>query len=531
MNVLPITEQPNPRSKDIDVQDPLMILKTLAVCEGEIFGGFHGSRGVLDEEIIGRCLSIAQRLHEAIRCHEHTHVVFIGAGTSGRLCRLLARVMAPLCGSKLRIIPIIAGGIKALVRAEPNTEDRFEAGVNDFLEHTKDIDRSNCLTIGVSCGLSANYVKGALAASVKHRGYGSAVIGFNPEEQSTVDIREGNDAITLVNPIVGPEAIVGSVRMKGGTATMLLLSAIVTCALADTPDREQIDHVISAAQTALGRLGDAAGEVAELVTKGGRTLRQGGRIHLLGTSPFGALCIYDAAECPPTFGAKPEQVNGYTERGIEDLVCYVGERATHLTKDVSLAAFVTNILPEASPNDLIVALMTSNGQPGPMLQAVLGAEQDLACVVVGNSLSLFQQIIFVRSLLIQLSTGSFTLSGKIFENKMVDLRITNKKLYHRALRIVAQITQRSEGEVREQLLNVIYGGSQFQGTTLEEHIRLASSIESVVPRTILSLLYPLKDLAEIQAMLTREPVVRKLIMRELQNASSGDVLAYNTNSA
>lgn len=545
MKEVPITERANAKSVNIDVQEPSQILQILFDCEGEIFGGFQGSRGVLEEAIIVQCLTVSKAIREAIVRNGFTTLVLVGAGTSGRLCRLISRILEPLCRGKVQLVPIIAGGIKALVRAEPNTEDRFETGVNDFIKHTKDIDRSNCGTIGVSCGLSANYVKGALASSIEHGGYCNAVIGFNPAEQSTINMCQDEHAITLINPIIGPEAIVGSVRMKGGTATMMLLYALISCAFEeDTTIREQFHRVIDETQVALTRLISVAGEVAQLVARGGRIIRQGGKIHLLGNSVFGTLCIYDAAECPPTFGATSEQVNGYIEHGIEDLAYYDSEIREQLSKEISAQVFVTTILPHLSPDDLIVVIIGGDGELSSLFRTIVQSEHEVVCVACRNNPtvfdhytsygskrfllieslpswnSVFQQLIFVRSLLIQLSTGSFTLSGKIFENKMIDLRITNKKLYNRALRIVSQITREHEDVVCKRLLNVIYEGSSWQDKPLDEHIRVAATREAVVPKTILALLYPSKGLDEINSMLTSEPIVRKLIMQELRNADA-----------
>jgi len=129
----------------------------------------------------------------------------------------------------------------------------------------------------------------------------------------------------------------------------------------------------------------------------------------------------------------------------------------------------------------------------------------------------FQRLLFIRSLLVQLSTGSFVLSGKVYKNKMIDLRITNKKLFLRAIRIINHITKKDENDIKEALLRSIYEGDVPSQNNLEDTIALSAGRENIVPMAIPSLVYPGKNIEELRLMLRNEPIVRKLVIEELSN--------------
>jgi N-acetylmuramic acid 6-phosphate (MurNAc-6-P) etherase len=533
-NLTPITERSNPKSKDIDILNAEDITRILSFCESEIFGGYGSFEGVLDKSIIEKCVTYAKKIREQINVHGKTNIILIGAGTSGRLCRLMAKVLNPIAGNEINIIPIIAGGIKALVRAEPNTEDRIEEGVFDYLSYTQDIDRSNCFVVGVSCGLSANYVKGALCEANKYTEEKTAIIGFNPVELATIDL---NYDVNVFNPIIGPEPIVGSVRMKGGTTTMILIFALIKSSIQNSNQIEKsfIEILIDCKNT-LSKIQHYDKEIAGLINSGNETLQSGGNIYLIGDCGYGTLCIYDAAECPPTFGAKIDQVNGYSPEGIKNLVYYTHEENAQMAKEIDMRIFERDILPSLTEKDMVVTIRNVQDsteisgqieslQPAKFFRVQVKQSTDSYVsneegnIIVydedwGND---FQKMLFIRTLLGQLSTGSFVLSGKVYENKMIDLRITNKKLFYRAIRIINDITNKGETLIEESLLKSIYDGNLPSHNNLEEHIALSATKENIVPMTILSLIYPSKSTKDLKAMLSNEPIIRKLVIEELAN--------------
>lgn len=534
LDSIPITERSNLKSKDIDLLKAEDISKVLSDCEDEIFSGYEDSMGIYDKKLVRKCVLFSKKIQHEVHENKKANIILVGAGTSGRLCRLMAKVLTPIVGEKIKIIPIIAGGIKALVRAEPNTEDKMEEGISDYLSCTTDIDRSNCFVIGVSCGLSASYVKGVLEEANKYSKGKTAIIGFNPVELATVDLGKN---IQILNPIIGPEPIVGSVRMKGGTTTMILIYALILSSMQTSQQiKDILINILKDSQDALLRIRNYQGIVAKLINSGNNSLQSGGSIYLLSSSSYGALCIYDAAECPPTFGAKIDQVNGYSQNGVTDLIYFPYEKGEIMAKEIDLNVFRKKTLPNLTEKDMVLIIRDSGESAKDIIKIInlqfknlysikvaqkgkklKGNEETDDVIFEGDWEDHFQRLLFIRSLLVQLSTGSFVLSGKVYENKMIDLRITNKKLFLRAIRIINHITKKDENDIKEALLRSIYEGDVPSQNNLEDTIALSAGRENIIPMAILSLVYPEKNIEELRLMLRNEPIVRKLVIEELSN--------------
>ncbi len=149
-------------------------------------------------------------------------IVFVGAGTSGRLGALEAAEMPPTFGTDPSLVQaIMAGGKDAMFRAKEGAEDNYEEGtrsVNRLSPTKKDV------IIGVSASGMTPFVRGALTSG---RQAGSLVIFVTcdprTELQTFVDL--------TIAPAVGPEIIAGSTRLKAGTATKLVLNMLTTAAM------------------------------------------------------------------------------------------------------------------------------------------------------------------------------------------------------------------------------------------------------------------------------------------------------------
>ena len=149
-------------------------------------------------------------------------VVFVGAGTSGRLGVLESAEMPPTFGTDpLLVQAIMAGGKHAIFRAKEGAEDNYEEGARavNRLSPTK-----TDVVIGVSASGMTPFVRGALT---RGRQAGSRVIFVTcdprTELQTFVDL--------TIAPAVGPEVIAGSTRLKAGTATKLVLNMLTTGAM------------------------------------------------------------------------------------------------------------------------------------------------------------------------------------------------------------------------------------------------------------------------------------------------------------
>jgi N-acetylmuramic acid 6-phosphate etherase len=149
-------------------------------------------------------------------------IVFVGAGTSGRLGVLESSEMPPTFGTKPDLVQaIMAGGRDAMLTPREGVDDNYEEGarsVNRLRPSKKDV------VIGVSASGMTQFVRGALTRA---RRAGSKIIFVTcdprTELQTFVDV--------TIAPGVGPEVIAGSTRLKAGTATKIVLNMLTTGAM------------------------------------------------------------------------------------------------------------------------------------------------------------------------------------------------------------------------------------------------------------------------------------------------------------
>lgn len=149
-------------------------------------------------------------------------LIFVGAGTSGRLGVLESAEMPPTFGTSPSLVQaIMAGGKGALLRAKEGAEDNFEEGARALtrLDPTK-----KDVVLGVSASGMTPFVRGALT-SARKAGTRVIFVTCDPrtELQAFVDL--------TIAPAVGPEIIAGSTRLKAGTATKIVLNMLTTSAM------------------------------------------------------------------------------------------------------------------------------------------------------------------------------------------------------------------------------------------------------------------------------------------------------------
>lgn len=149
-------------------------------------------------------------------------LIYIGAGTSGRLGVLDASEIPPTFGADPQLVQgIIAGGNAALTRAQEGAEDKKEVGGHDLM-------KLNFTAKDVACGISASritpYVVGAIE---KAKEVGAKTIYITCTNRKQLEL----DVDVAICPVVGPEVVMGSTRMKSGTAEKLVLNMLTTTAM------------------------------------------------------------------------------------------------------------------------------------------------------------------------------------------------------------------------------------------------------------------------------------------------------------
>ena len=164
---------------------------------------------------------IAAAMLTAAKTYASGHkIIFIGAGTSGRLGILEAVECVPTFNTKpAQIIAFIAGGKSAVFRSKEGAEDDSKQGEKEILKAAKKDD----FVIGLTASGRTPYVMGALKAAQK-KGANTALISCNPQADTS------RTALHICLE-TGAEALSGSTRMKAGTATKMALNAITTGAM------------------------------------------------------------------------------------------------------------------------------------------------------------------------------------------------------------------------------------------------------------------------------------------------------------
>jgi N-acetylmuramic acid 6-phosphate etherase len=203
------TEQNNPESVSIDQMDPIQIAMLMNREDLKVVAAVEK---VLPD--IARAIEIVTE-----RVQAGGRLIYIGAGTSGRLGVLDASECPPTFNTPpALVVGLIAGGHRALTNAIEGAEDNRQAGEEDL--RGIDVDAKD-----VVCGIATSgrtpYVLGGLAYG---RSLGAATLGVTCNAVS--ELSEVSDV--LIAPVVGPEILSGSTRLKAGTATKMVLNMIST---------------------------------------------------------------------------------------------------------------------------------------------------------------------------------------------------------------------------------------------------------------------------------------------------------------
>jgi N-acetylmuramic acid 6-phosphate etherase len=211
-------------------------------------------------------------------------------------------------------------------------------------------------------------------------------------------------------------------------------------------------------------------QVAKTIDCVAKAFAKGGRLGYFGAGTSGRLGILDASECPPTFGVSDAMVQGFIaggERAVRFAVENAEDSAELALKDIE------NFNPTAK--DVVIAISAS-GNPSYVV-TVLQKAQELGAATVSITsnpeakMNAFADIVInpvvgaeavagssrmkagtaQKLILNMITTGAMIRIGKTYQNLMIDLNITNQKLYDRACRIISEICNLSPQEAQEYL--------------------------------------------------------------------------------
>jgi N-acetylmuramic acid 6-phosphate etherase len=209
---LPITEQENPRSKDLSSQSTAEIVALMNDEDATVAAAVKRVLG----DVVKAVDEIVARLSKGGR------LFYTGTGTSGRLGVLDASECPPTFGVSPELVQgVIAGGVDACYRAVEASEDDAEAGAADL--KARGFGRGDVL-VGIAASGRTPYTVGAVKFA---RGIGAFTVGLTCVPGSPI-----TEAAELsIVPVVGPEVLTGSSRLKAGTAQKTVLNMISTATM------------------------------------------------------------------------------------------------------------------------------------------------------------------------------------------------------------------------------------------------------------------------------------------------------------
>jgi N-acetylmuramic acid 6-phosphate etherase len=278
---LPVTEQENPRTRELSRLPTEEVLR------------------LMNEEDAGVAAAVARVLPDVARAVDAVverlraggRLFYVGSGTSGRLGVLDASECPPTFGVPAELVQgIIAGGYDALHRATEASEDDREAGARDAL--ARGVTGADAL-VGVAASGRTPYTIGAVEYA---RGLGAFTASVTCAPGSPIT----RAAEVAIVPVVGPEVVAGSTRLKAGTAQKLVLNMLSTATMvrlgyvtgnrmtnmrpSNVKLRERSERILAAETGVDGRAARAALEaaggdlrVALVMSKGGRGVEESRR--------------------------------------------------------------------------------------------------------------------------------------------------------------------------------------------------------------------------------------------------------------
>lgn len=243
-----LTEQRNPRTMELDA---VPLASALRIINAE------------DAQVAGAVALVLDDLESAVeliveRRRRGGHIVFVGAGTSGRLGVIEAAEQTPTLEDPDPVYrSIIAGGVECVFKSSEGAEDAPDGAVPEM---TRLAIGANDVVIGIAASGTTPYVLGALAEA-KRRGAGRILVCCSLAGMPA------DAADVTVAPLVGPEVLTGSTRLRAGTAckmvlnmmtvgTMLRTGKVYENLMVDVP--KQSDKLVARATRIIRTLTDAS---------------------------------------------------------------------------------------------------------------------------------------------------------------------------------------------------------------------------------------------------------------------------------
>ena len=461
-----ITESPNELTNSIHTASPVEIVRLLRQCDGQMFHGYRHHAAIC--EYLPQLSTAANHVAACLASPSDSKVVLTGSGTSGRMAFLIARQfnrVASALGLPSSLFRYCcAGGDVALFASREAPEDDWQRGSAAVSEMSQGCRK--VVVIGITCGLSAPFVGGQLQLALDHPDvYIPILLGFNTVDQARDTAIEGcnwtfKDVVSrmesqgalVLNPAVGPEAVTGSTRMKGGSATKLMLEVIMLKAFALLQQQQlSLAQAVAEYQLTTTAAYSSIPDLAQVIILAQQALQHNGHIYYVGDSIYGIEALIDASECPPTYNAKYGDVRAYLHQGFATLDNVEGDLAASGDPDLQLstAALLAQGL---TPHDLVVFVgvtMAELAHPlsaqlhdlakaagTPTVRMLVQGEDAVTESQADSTVDVHVRVpagvavptsylceLAMKLVLNAVSTGAYVLFGKVLGNRMIDLQV------------------------------------------------------------------------------------------------------------
>ncbi|TSO25137.1 Glucokinase regulatory protein [Bagarius yarrelli] len=303
------------------------------------------------------------------------------------------------------------------------------------------------------------------------------------------------------NPMYQPEAISGSTRMKGGGATKIILETILLA-------------------------GHQAAFSNKAVTVNGilHSLNMFEKVHQITYRQPTALAnlVQKAAiSCILDFIPGFEDIRGFVGNGFSEMNNTEGDLSSlgpHFIIDHK--DFVDTILPNLSDHDTVIFLYSENDNLNDVLLLAKNVRQHTSnlhaikheLIGLGDPKQYWE--LSTKLCLNVISTGAHILIGKVYMNYMIDLRVTNSKLYRRAIHILQRFTGSTEAQCETALLRALYDVEELTDemvlNDVTQHTLVAKERANVVPIALV-MLQSGRTIAEAKAYLDTYSVIRDAV--------------------
>jgi N-acetylmuramic acid 6-phosphate (MurNAc-6-P) etherase len=499
---------------------------------------------------------------------------------------------------------LMAGHDLALIKSQEKAEDDVVQSIEDLKKVTDDDDHCDfAIYIGITCGMSAPYVGSQVdwilnSSHPSRISFITVLMGFNTEEMgrktpiegfpktmhqviSELKGKIGDGRHFIINPILGPEPIAGSSRMKGGSATKLLLEMIAARVLHRAfPNLLPLSYVSEHQLPYIGHASPSSfismieffervnrwtylreDKISRLIQMAGDSLNSGGHIYYLGEDSIAMIALIDASECPPTYGAHFSDVRAFVPGGWSTMSNIEGDMSFHgVNYQISVLDFETKVVASLTEKDLIIVLHSQNQSSELLCKLIKQAKSTCPLVKFGlvswsidlqhekslesailngldESSKSFQDRyemvpiklpscellpglmsgveISAKWILNAISTGAHILKGKILSNRMIDLNLSNDKLYRRGIILVSSILSVSEQLAIDSILKSIHQvdelNDEIRSMPISQHYKEAVKQKQVVPVALLLASGKYQSIQACKEALSKDSILRNII--------------------